>query len=262
LSVSKPDKNQSLKTALITGASKRIGKAMALSAAKAGYRIGVHYHSSACDANKLCDDINQLGGNAIAVHADLTREDDTAQLIEATATALRAPLTLLINSASIFENDEIASMTRASWDMHMNANLRAPVKLTQDFASQAIANENNLVLNIIDQRVKKLTPQFMSYTASKAALMTMTITMAQALGPKKIRVNAIGPGPTLRNKRQSQEDWQKQNTSTILGVGATPHEITDAMHYFINAKSVTGQMIAVDGGQHLAWQTPDAMINE
>ena len=151
-------------------------------------------------------------------------------------------------------------MTRESWDIHIETNLRAPLKLIQDFAAQAPRGAS--AINIIDQRVKKLTPQFLSYTTSKAALMTLTVTLAQALGPSGIRVNAIGPGPTLRNPRQSEDDWRRQNEATVLGHGAEPDDICDAVLYLAAAKAVTGQMIAVDGGQHLVWQTPDVMVNE
>ena len=144
----------------------------------------------------------------------------------------------------------------------MEANLRAPVKLAQDFAEQANPKSNNCIINIIDQRVLKLTPQFFSYTASKAALFAVTKTMAQALGPKNIRVNAVAPGPTLKNPRQSDADWRRQNESTILGRGATPEDICAGVKYLISASSVTGQMIAVDGGQHLAWRTPDVLVKE
>ena len=246
----------------MTGAGQRLGKAMALALGRAGYNVGVHYFSSSAEAEKVSTDINKVGGAAVPIQSNLGQEDDVAQLISKTSQAFSDRVSLLINCASIFENDDIQTMTQDSWDQHFAVNLRAPVKLTQDFANQASPEKNNLVINIIDQRVKKLTPQFMSYTASKAALMNMTITMAQGLGPQKIRVNAIGPGPTLRNKRQSEQDWQIQNESTVLGHGATPDDIVAAMFYLIDATTVTGQMIAVDGGQHLTWQTPDVMINE
>ncbi|MEO1136020.1 MAG: SDR family oxidoreductase, partial [Pseudomonadota bacterium] len=149
-----------------------------------------------------------------------------------------------------------------TWDHHIETNLRAPLKLAQDFAAQAAAGRNNLIVNLIDQRVLKLTPQFLTYTVSKAALFSLTKTLAQALGPKGIRVNAIGPGPTLKNVRQSDEDWRRQNEATTLGYGATPDDIAGALHYLLSARAVTGQMIAVDGGQHLAWQTPDVLVQE
>ena len=248
-------------TALVTGAGKRIGRALALKLAENNFDVAVHYRSSSADADEVVDKIKKSGGNAVAVKADLTSEKETASLINAANEAL-GPLSLLVNSASLFENDDIDTMTRESWDKHMEANMRAPLKLTQDFVAQAAANANNLVVNIVDQRVLKLTPQFLSYTASKIGLYYLTKTLAQSLGPKGIRVNAIGPGPVLKNPRQSDEDWKKQNEATILGHGATPDEVAEALLYLISAKSVTGQMIAVDGGQHLVWQTPDVLVKE
>ena len=247
------------KTALVTGAGKRIGKAVALALADAGYDVALHYRSSSAEAETIAETITRAGAKAACVKADLSREAETAALIGAAADAL-GPVTLLINSASIFETDDIQSMTRESWDIHIETNLRAPLKLIQDFAAQAPRGAS--AINIIDQRVKKLTPQFLSYTTSKAALMTLTVTLAQALGPSGIRVNAIGPGPTLRNPRQSEDDWRRQNEATVLGHGAEPDDICDAVLYLAAAKAVTGQMIAVDGGQHLVWQTPDVMVNE
>ena len=247
--------------ALVTGAGKRIGRAIALYVAKAGYDVAIHYRSSKKDALDVAGQIRTLGRQAAAIPADLSREEQTSELINAAVREL-GPLTLLVNSASVFENDTIETMTRESWDAHMETNFRAPIKLAQDFAAQCPAGADNLILNIIDQRVLKLTPQFLSYTASKMGLYGITKTLAQALGPRGIRVNAIGPGPVLRNPRQSEEDWQRQNAATPLGRGATPDDICAAAGYLITATSVTGQMIAVDGGQHLTWQTPDVMVKE
>lgn len=247
--------------ALVTGAGKRIGKALALALADEGYDIAAHYRSSKAEVEDTLAQVTAKGRKGIALQADLSHEDQTTALIRDGADAL-GPLTLLVNSASVFENDDISSMTRKSWDMHMETNLRAPLKLAQDFVAQAQSGANNLIVNIIDQRVLKLTPQFLSYTLSKAALFTLTKTLAQALGPMGIRVNGIGPGPTIRNPRQSEEDWRRQNEATVLGRGATPQDIADALIYLIGARSVTGQMIAVDGGQHLTWQTPDVLVKE
>jgi len=247
--------------ALVTGAGKRIGRALALSLADAGYDVAVHYKSSKAAADDVAQLIREKGQRAAVLQADLTREASTAALIDQSCAAL-GPLQLLVNSASVFEHDDWQSMTRDSWDLHMEANLRAPVKLAQDFARQASQYANNLIVNIIDQRVLKLTPQFLSYTASKAALYTMTKTLAQALGPQGIRVNAIGPGPTLKNPRQSDEDWRRQNEATVLGHGGTPEDICNALLYLTTASAVTGQMIAVDGGQHLVWETPDVLVKE
>ncbi|WP_425408344.1 SDR family oxidoreductase [Hyphococcus sp.] len=250
-----------MKNALVTGAGKRIGRALAIALADKGYNVGVHYHTSKPEADAVAGLIQERGRKAFVVKADLSVEAETAALIQQAAGAL-GPLTLLINSASVFEYDDVQSMTRKSWDAHIETNLRAPLKLAQDFASQAQADADNLIINITDQRVLKLTPQFLSYTLSKAALSTLTVTLAQALGPSGVRVNAIGPGPTLKNARQSDDDWERQNAATILGRGASPEDICAAMAYLIDASAVTGQMIAVDGGQHLAWRTPDVLLEE
>lgn len=247
--------------ALVTGASKRIGRALALALADAGLDVAVHYNTSSKDAEDVAGLIKAKGRRAVALGADLSKETDTAQLIAKARDAL-GPLRVLVNSASVFEHDDVASMTRASWDRHMEVNLRAPAKLSQDFAAQAAKGADNLIVNIVDQRVLKLTPQFLTYTASKSALWALTQTMAQGLGPEGIRVNAIGPGPTLRNPRQSDADWNRQNEATILGHGAAPEDICGALLYLLSARSVTGQMIAVDGGQHLGWKTPDVMVQE
>ncbi len=245
--------------ALVTGAGKRLGRAMALALADAGYDVAVHYNGSAADADAVVSMIEAKGRRAAAVQADLSKETETAALVSRAKDAL-GPLAVLVNSASAFDHDDVDTMTRESWDLHMEVNLRAPVKLAQDFAAQA--PDGSLVVNMIDQRVLKLTPQFLSYTASKAALYTVTKTMAQALGPKGIRVNAIGPGPTLKNPRQSDRDWERQNQATVLGHGADPEDICGALLYLLSARSVTGQMIAVDGGQHLTWRTADVLVQE
>ena len=249
------------KAALVTGAGVRVGKAIALALAGAGYAVAAHYRSSANEANAVVDEIKQKGVNAAAVQADFAKESETAALIAKAGDAL-GPITLLVNSASVFAEDDIDTMTRESWDSHLETNLRAPVKLIQDFAAQAPEGVDCSVVNIIDQRVKKLTPQFFSYTTAKAALHTATITLAQALGPRGVRVNAVGPGPTLKNPRQSDDDWRRQNEATVLGRGADPTDIAAAVLYLASARAVTGQMIAVDGGQHLAWKTPDVMVRE
>lgn len=173
----------------------------------------------------------------------------------------------MINNASIFEYDNIWTANRESWDRHIESNLRSPFVLTQSFANQVPAakvDENGeplaqgLIINLIDQRVKKLTPEFTSYTIAKMGLWALTQTSAQALAPN-IRVNAIGPGPTLKGARQSEEHFEKQRKNTVLGRGSDPSEINTAVGYLLDAKSVTGQLICVDGGQHLAWQTPDVL---
>ncbi|MGF1543955.1 MAG: SDR family oxidoreductase [Parvularculaceae bacterium] len=249
------------RAALVTGAGKRLGRAMAIDLGKAGFRVAVHYNRSADDAEDAVAEINAAGGDAVALRADLADESATGALIAAASAAL-GPVSLLVNSASAFENDDIDTMTRESWDLHVNANLRAPAKLAQDMARQAPTGADNLIVNIVDQRVLKPTPQFLSYTVSKAALFALTKTLAQGLGPRGVRVNAIGPGPTMKNRRQTDADWRAQNEATVLGRGATPDDIVGALRYLISAPAVTGQMIAVDGGQHLSWRTPDVLVNE
>jgi NAD(P)-dependent dehydrogenase (short-subunit alcohol dehydrogenase family) len=197
---------------------------------------------------------------AATLKADLSRESESQALVARAAAAI-GPLTALINSASLFENDDWKSATRASWDTHMEVNLRAPLVLSQRFAAQLPDGATGNIVNIIDQRVLKPTPQFLSYSLSKAGLHWLTTTLAQGLAPA-IRVNAVGPGPTLRNERQSEADFARQRGATLLGHGADPADICAAVRYLLEAPAVTGQMIAVDGGQHLIWQTPDVQGRE
>ncbi len=246
------------KTVLVTGAAKRLGRAIALHLAGAGWNVAIHYHGSASEAEEVAAAARALGAKAATFKADLSREEDTAGLIGRAAAEL-GPLTALVNSASIFENDDWQSANRASWDAHMETNLRAPFVLSQTFARQV--SGKGAIVNIIDQRVLKPTPQFISYSLSKAGLHWLTTTLAQALGPN-IRVNAIGPGPTMRNARQSEEDFARQRDATILKRGAEPEDVAKAVHYLLEADAVTGQMLAVDGGQHLIWQTPDVRVTE
>jgi NAD(P)-dependent dehydrogenase (short-subunit alcohol dehydrogenase family) len=253
--------------ALITGAGKRLGRAMALYLANRGYDIAVHYASSKSEADAVVAEITALGRHAVALQADLLIEAETTTLIPRATKALGGPLTILINNASIFEYDTIATATRTSWDRHIESNLRAPFVLTQAFAAQAPLaqlDENAeptaqaLIINMIDQRVLKPTPEFMSYTLAKMALWALTQTTARALAPN-IRVNAIGPGPTMQGTRQSLDHFTRQRAATILQRGANSADITAALGYFIDAPAVTGQLLCVDGGQHLAWKTPDIL---
>jgi NAD(P)-dependent dehydrogenase (short-subunit alcohol dehydrogenase family) len=246
------------KNVLVTGAAKRLGRVIALHLAGAGWNVAIHYHGSAEEAEATANDIRALGAKAATLKADLSREEETAGLIERAAAAL-GPLTALINSASLFENDDWQSASRASWDAHMETNLRAPFLLSQRFARQV--KSKGAIINIIDQRVLKPTPQFLSYSLSKAGLYWLTTTLAQALGPN-IRVNAVGPGPTMRNARQSEADFARQRDATILERGAEPEDVARAVQYLLEAEAVTGQMLAVDGGQHLIWQTPDVRVGE
>lgn len=249
-----------MKNVLVTGAARRLGRAIALDLAEAGWNVVIHYNGSAADAEGAAQQACGRGVTAATLQADLSREDQTATVVARAAEAI-GPLTALINSASLFENDDWRSATRKTWDDHMETNLRAPMKLSQDFACQLPPGEPGNIINIIDQRVLKPTPQFLSYSLSKAGLYWLTTTMAQALGPA-IRVNAVGPGPTLRNARQSEADFARQREVTILGRGADPADVCAAIRYLLDAPAVTGQMLAVDGGQHLIWQTPDVQVTE
>ena len=249
-----------MKNVLVTGAAKRLGRAIALDLAAAGWNVAIHYNGSAADAEEVAAEIRAKGCKGALVQADFAREEETATAVPAAAKAI-GPLTALINSASLFENDDWRSATRQSWDDHMEANLRAPFLLAQMFAKQLPREEKGNIINIIDQRVLKPTPQFLSYSLSKAGLYWLTTTLAQGMGPN-IRVNAVGPGPTLKNPRQSDADFNRQRDATILKHGADPADICGAVRYLLSADAVTGQMLAVDGGQHLIWQTPDVTVGE
>jgi len=249
-----------LKNVLVTGAAKRLGRAIALDLAQAGWNVAIHYNGSKADADSAAQGARAAGVKAEVLQADLSKEAETATLV-GRATQAIGPLTALINSASLFENDDWQSATRKSWDDHIEVNLRAPLLLSQLFAKQLPARQNGNIINLIDQRVLKPTPQFLSYSVSKAGLYWLTTTLAQGMGPD-IRVNAVGPGPTLKNPRQSDADFDRQRDATILKRGADPADICAAVRYLLNAPSVTGQMIAVDGGQHLIWQTPDVQGSE
>ncbi len=253
-------------TALVTGAGKRLGRAMALYLAGRGHDVAVHYASSAAEADSVVAEIRAMGRRAQAFRADLLVEAETQALIPAAAEAL-GPLTVLVNNASIFEYDRIQTSTRESWDRHIESNLRAPYVLTQAFARQcpeAVTDEageplaQGLIVNMIDQRILKLTPEFSTYTIAKMGLWALTRTAAQGLAPH-IRVNAIGPGPTLQGSRQSDSHFARQRAATVLGRGANPADITAALGFFLDSPGVTGQFLAIDGGQHLAWQTPDVL---
>lgn len=249
-----------IKTALVTGAAKRLGRAIALDLARHGWNVAIHYHNSEKEARATEADAKSAGVKVALFKADLSREEETAALIAVAAKEL-GPLTALVNNASIFENDQWYSADRASWDKHMEINLRAPFVLSQEFARQVPRGEGGTIVNIIDQRMLKPTPQFMSYSLSKAGLHWLNTTLAQALAPR-VRVNAVGPGPTMKNERQSPADFEQQRKATLLGDGADPADICGAVRYLLEARAVTGQMIAVDGGQHLAWQTPDVRVKE
>jgi NAD(P)-dependent dehydrogenase (short-subunit alcohol dehydrogenase family) len=240
---------------LITGAARRIGRQIAIDLATCGWQVAVHYNTSTEAADALCRLIEDKGGRAIALGGDLSQRGTPEALIAAASKEFGG-LTCLINNASRFNFDEVGSICEDSWSAHLDTNLKAPVFLSQALAAQLPAGEAGNIINIIDQRVWKLNPRFFSYTASKAALWTVTRTLAQALAPR-IRVNAIGPGPALPTPRMDQAEFRKQSQLTILQRGTTPEEISAAVRYILSAPAMTGQMIVLDGGQHLVWQTPD-----
>jgi NAD(P)-dependent dehydrogenase (short-subunit alcohol dehydrogenase family) len=248
--------------ALVTGAGGRLGRAMAIYLAQRGADVAVHYAASKEGAEATAAAIRALGRHAVTLHADLLDEAQTEALIPLAAAGLGGPLTVLVNNASIFEQDTIQTGTRATWDRHIESNLRAPYVLIQHFARQAplAATDANgepraqaLVVNMIDQRIHKLTPEFSSYTIAKMGLWALTRTAAQGLAPH-VRVNGIGPGPTLQGAHQTPAQFAQERASTLLERGVNPSDITAALGYFLDADAVTGQMLAVDGGQHLAWK--------
>jgi NAD(P)-dependent dehydrogenase (short-subunit alcohol dehydrogenase family) len=252
-------KQSTPRAALITGAGRRIGRATALALAQAGYAVVLHAHRSRAEAEKLAGEIVAAGGRASVVLADLAEPEAVRGLIPA-ATAF-APLTLLVNNASQFDEDEIASLERARFERTLAVNLTAPLFLAQAFAAQALDGADASIVNIVDQRVLKPTPRFFSYTLSKSALYSATVTLAQALAPK-LRVNAVAPGPTLPSARQTAEQFTRQAAAVPLKRGPTPEDIAAAVVYLATARSVTGTVIAVDGGQHLAWRTADSDVAE
>lgn len=254
------DQPANLEVALVTGGATRIGRAICLRLSAEGWAVAVHYRTSAEEAAELVGEIGAAGGQATAVAADLAVETETAGLIAA-AGAL-GPVTCLVNNAAEFERDEALDTTRESWDLHMETNLRAPFVLSQSMAHALPDDTAGNIVNLLDQRVWNLTPHFISYTLSKSGLWTLTRTLALALAPR-IRVNAIGPGPTLPSKRQTPEQFAAQEAAQPLGRGTTPGEIADAVAYLLRAPAVTGQMLALDGGQHLGWtRSGDALSRE
>lgn len=245
------------RVALVTGGAKRIGRAIVERLAREGYAVAIHCHNSVGEARDLATRIEAKGGRATVVAGDLSESCAVEELIGEAARVL-GPVTLLVNNASVFEPDDIHTLTPKQWERHFAVNLRAPVFLAQDFARQLPADQDGCIVNIVDQRVWKLNPQFFSYTLTKAGLLTATKTMAQALAPR-IRVNAIGPGPTFASARQPEEDFAKQCAALPLKQAVAPEEIAEAVVFLAQARGVTGQMIAVDGGQHIVWQTPDVI---
>jgi NAD(P)-dependent dehydrogenase (short-subunit alcohol dehydrogenase family) len=253
--------------ALVTGAARRLGRAMALDLAGSGWDVAVHYNGSAEAALRTVEEARALGAQAAELRADLLVEAEVAALVSRAAEALGGPLSLLINNASIFENDRLDTMTRESWDRGIETNLRAPIKLTQDFAAQAPRATPDargepvaqaVVINMLDMRVLKPLPTFLSYFVAKSGLFAFTRAAAQALGPD-VRIAGIGPGPTLAAGKQSEEHFTRQRASCILGRGSDPDDIVAAMRFILANKAFTGQMVAIDGGQHLSWKGIDGV---
>lgn len=239
----------------MTGGARRVGRAVVEDLAAHGFAVAIHCHHSRADADELAASINANGGRAAVVVADLSQMQAAEGLIEAAENAV-GPLSLLVNNASVFEDDCVTDFDWETWDRHFAVHVKAPVLLGRRFAERLPDNGEGLIVNMIDQRVWRLTPSYFSYTLSKSALWTATTTMAQALAPN-IRVNAIGPGPTLANAQQQPQDFAAQVEGLILGRGSELSEFGATIRYLWSARSVTGQMIALDGGQHLAWRTPD-----
>lgn len=252
--------------ALVTGAARRLGRDMALYLARRGHDVAIHYSASKAEAEATATEARAFGVKAVTLQADLLDESQTEKLVARATAALGAPLLVLVNNASTFDYDNIRSASRKSWDRNLGSNLRAPFVLTQAFAAQMPealrgpegARAQGLVVNMLDQRVRKLTPEFMTYTIAKMSLWAFTQTAARALAPH-IRVNAIGPGSTLKGEHQSQDQFDMQRAASILERGANAADIVAALGYFLDAPAVTGQLLCVDGGQHLGWKTPDIL---
>ncbi len=243
--------------AFVTGAARRIGRAVALDLAANGFDVAIHCWGSRDEADEVARNICELGGQAAVLEADLSNVQGCGDLLARAAEEI-GPIRLLVNNASIFEEDSLTDFDWDAWDRHFALHLKAPVELARRMAQMLPADEDGLVVNVIDQRVWRLTPRFFSYTLSKSAEWTATRTMAQALAPR-VRVNAIGPGPSLRNERQREEDFDRQVDALLLGRGPDLAEFGKTIRYLWETRSITGQMIALDGGQHLAWETPDVV---
>jgi NAD(P)-dependent dehydrogenase (short-subunit alcohol dehydrogenase family) len=244
-----------LANVLVTGGAQRIGRAIVEDLAANGFGVGIHCNQSCEEANDLAQAINAVGGTAAVVEADLTDPSAAAGLIRKVESRL-GPVSILVNNASLFERDEVSDFNWETWDRHFAIHLKAPVALARALAESLQAQADGLIINVIDQRVLRPNPTYFSYTLSKSALWAATVTMAQALAPR-IRVNAIGPGPTFMNKRQHPSDFAAQLDGLILKRGPHLAEFGATIRYLWEARSITGQLIALDGGQHLAWETPD-----
>jgi NAD(P)-dependent dehydrogenase (short-subunit alcohol dehydrogenase family) len=256
--------------ALVTGGAQRLGAEMVRELARRGFAVAIHCHESRTAAEALADELRRDGAAAAVVAPVLVHREEAAALVEGATAEVGGPLTILVNNASIFEYDTIATATWESWDRHIGSNLRAPFELIQAFAAQApkaVAGADGqpvaqaAVVNMLDQRVRKLTPLFATYTIAKMGLWALTRTAAQGLAPD-VRVNGIGPGPTLRGVRQSEAHFAGQRAATVLGRGAEPREIAATLGFILDSPSLTGQVLILDGGQHLAWATPDVLGRE
>lgn len=240
------------RVALVTGGAKRIGRSIVLALAEAGFAVAVHCRDSRAEADSTAEAARGFGVRAAVIAADLADEAAAGRLMPEAARALGGPVGVLVNNASVFERDEMEDATRASWDAHLEPNLRAPFVLMQHFAAALPADAEGLVVNLLDQRVWSLTPHFVSYTLSKAGLWALTQSMALALAPR-IRVCGIGPGPTVPSPRQTQAQFDRQAASVPLRRATSPGEIGGAVLALLGLPSITGQMLALDGGQHLQW---------
>jgi NAD(P)-dependent dehydrogenase (short-subunit alcohol dehydrogenase family) len=240
--------------ALVTGAAKRLGRAMALALAEDGWDVAVHCNGSLEEAEDVAAAARRMGRRAAVIRADLADERQVERVVPQAGSAV-GPLSLLVNNASIFELDRLETADRESWSRHVEINLRAPVVLTQGFVAQLPAGAEGVVVNMLDQRVRNLTPNFLSYSVSKAGLWAATQVLARQLAPR-VRVNAIGPGPALKPVGVSDADWQDLERSVPLRRGTTPEEVVAALRFILAARSMTGQLLTLDGGMQMGWLTP------
>ncbi|MEQ8479943.1 MAG: SDR family oxidoreductase [Hoeflea sp.] len=247
--------SDSSKIALVTGSARRIGRAMVMDLAAHGFKVAIHASTSGAEAEKTAGEVRDRGGAAKVFIADLTDIEQIRRLHEEVSEDLGSP-DLIVNNASVFKSDDVRKFDNDLFDLHFALHVKAPSVLAEAMANGLSEEQSGLIVNMIDQRVWKLTPRFYSYTLSKSALWTATQTLAQALAPR-IRVNAIGPGPTLANERQKSGDFDRQARAVLLNRGPDLSEFGATLRYLYENRSITGQMIALDGGQHLAWETPD-----
>jgi len=241
---------------IITGGATRIGAAIAEKLAGPNIEIIIHFNKSKSKAESLKKKLQKLGSKVYLISADLSKEKDVQKIIKFSKSKIKF-FDCLINNASLFENDKLENFSSKSWEKHISTNLKAPALLSKEF-SKNVKGKNNNIINIIDQRVFKLTPYFFSYTLSKTGLYTLTKTSAMSLSPN-IRVNGIAPGPTIKNKRQSEKHFKSQYLATPLKQQVDVNEICNAVDFFIKNSSITGQVLAIDSGQSLNWQTPDIL---